>query len=179
TGSAPAPTGGAAGPAQARLAAQQQLRHDYFSAEEIRGLFGASDAYDDDALARLALSADTTLTPEQRQHQLARFDQRLPASLREDREAPVRVLKLEEAVLQARAAGAGDNDIYRLRSSALSPAAAARLADLDREQADWSRRISQYQAGRQQLTVPDGAALQQLRDTLFSPDEQKRLGAYE
>jgi lipase chaperone LimK len=172
--------------ARARLAAMQQLRHDYFSAEEIAGLFGASDAYDDDALARMEINADATLTPEQRKQKLAELDRRLPATVREDREAPAKVLRVEEAVQQARAKGAGDNEVYRMRATAFSPEAAARLAELDREEADWARRIAQYKAERQQLggsaagsSAPDPAALQHLRDTLFSADEQKRLGAYE
>lgn len=169
--------------ARARLAALQQLRHDFFNDEEIAGLFGASDIYDNDALARMEISADTSLTPEQRKQKLAALDRSLPAAMREDRDAPARVLKLEEAVQQARAQGAGDNEIYRMRATAFTPEAAARLADLDREEADWARRIAQYKAERQQLAspgaAPDAAALQHLRDTLFSADEQKRLDAYE
>jgi lipase chaperone LimK len=69
-----------------------------------------------------------------------------------------------------------------MRSSALSPEAAARLADVDREEADWQRRIAAYQAQRQQLqrqNRSDPAALQQLRDNGFTSDEQRRLAAYE
>ena len=169
--------------ARARLAALEQLRHDYFTEQEITGLFGASDAYDNDALARMEISADASLTPEQRKQQLAALDSRLSPTMREEREAPAKVLRLEEAVQQARAQGVGDNEIYRMRAAALSPEAAARLGDLDREEADWTRRITQYKAQRQQLASPgaaaDPGALQQLRDVLFSADEQKRLGAYE
>ncbi len=169
--------------ARARLAALQQLRHDYFTEQEIAGLFGASDAYDNDALARMEIDAATNLTPEQRKQQLAALDRGLSPAMREDRDAPARVLRLEEAVQQARAQGAGDNEVYRMRATALSPQAAARWADLDREEADWARRIAQYRMQRQQLASPgasaDPAALQQLRDVLFSADEQKRLGAYE
>jgi len=180
-GSAPAVTPAAA--ARQRLDAMQRLRRDYFTEQEIAGLFADSDAYDSDAIARLEIMADTSLTPEQRKQKLAALDGKLPASVREDREAPTRVLRLEESVQQARAKGADDNEVYRLRAAALSPAAAARFADLDREEADWQRRISDYQAQRKQLmngpAAPSDAALQQLRDAAFTPDEQKRLAAYE
>jgi lipase chaperone LimK len=168
--------------ARQRLAAMQLLRRSYFSEEEIAGLFSASDAYDLDAVARLEINGDKRLTDEQRKQRLAALDARLPQKLRDERDAPAKLLRLEDAVSRARAQGAGDNEIYRMRAAALSPAAAARLADVDREEADWQRRISAYQAQRRQLlqtTQPDEAALQQLRDAGFSTDEQKRLGAYE
>jgi len=177
------PAASAAAGARQRLEAMQRLRRDYFSEEEIAGLFGAGDEYDSDAVARLEIASDARLTPDQRKQKLAALDARLPVSVREDRDAPTRVLRLEESVQQARAGGADDNEVYRMRAAAFSPAAAARLADVDREEADWQRRIVAYQAQRKQLlgaaAPPSEAALQQLRDAGFSPDEQKRLGAYE
>jgi lipase chaperone LimK len=175
----------AADPAQSarqRLMAMQQLRRSYFSEEEIAGLFSTGDTYDLDAVARLEINGDKSLTEEQRKQRLAALDARLPQKLREERDAPTKVLRLEDAVIKARTQGAGDNEIYRMRAAALSPAAAARLADVDREEADWQRRVGAYQAQRQQLMQSaqhDQASLQQLRDAGFSADEQKRLGAYE
>ncbi|CAN7473736.1 lipase secretion chaperone [Duganella sp. LjRoot269] len=168
--------------ARQRMDAMRRLRLAYFSAEEAEGLFSATDAYDLDALARLEINNDKSLTDAQRKERIAALDARLPQKVREEREAPTKVLRLEESVAQARAQGAGDNEIYRMRSSALSPEAAARLADVDREEADWQRRIAAYQAQRQQLQQQnrtDPSALQQLRDNGFTSDEQKRLAAYE
>jgi lipase chaperone LimK len=177
-----APAADAVQRARQRLTAMQQLRRTYFSEEEIAGLFAASDAYDLDAVARLEIDGDAGLTAEQRKQRRAALDVKLPQKLRDERDAPTKVLRLEDAVVKARAQGAGDNEIYRMRAAALSPAAAARLADIDREEIDWQRRIGAYQAQRQQLLQAsqlDQAALQQLRDAGFSADEQKRLGAYE
>ncbi|MYM26066.1 lipase chaperone [Duganella sp. FT135W] len=167
--------------ARQRLTAMQQLRGAYFSQPEIAGLFGDSDAYDLDAISRLEISSDASLTDAQRKQKLAALDARLPQQAREEKEAPTRVLRLEESVTAARARGADDNEVYRLRSAAISPAAAARLADVDREEADWQRRISSYQSQRRQLqqTAANEAAFQQLRDSTFSAEEQKRLPAYE
>lgn len=167
--------------ARQRLTAMQQLRATYFSNEEIAGLFSASDAYDIDAIARLEINSDDSLSEAQRKQKLAALDAALPQKVREEKEAPTQVLRLEEAVSAARARGADDNEVYRLRSAALFPAAAARLADVDREEADWQRRIAAYQAQRRELlqSAAPAAALQQLRDSGFSADEQKRLPAYE
>ena len=166
--------------ARQRLEAMQRLRRSYFSDAETEGLFSASDAYDLDAVARLEINADKGLSEAQRRERIAALDAKLSPQEREERAAPARVLKLEDDVSKAREQGMGDNEIYRMRAAALSPEAAARLADVDREEADWHRRIASYQAQRQQLAgAGDPASLQKLRDAIFSVDEQKRLGAYE
>ncbi|MBG6222903.1 MULTISPECIES: lipase secretion chaperone [unclassified Janthinobacterium] len=170
--------------ARARLQALRALRSNYFTPEESAGLFGASDAYDDDAVVRMAILGDATLDAAQRQAQLAALDRQLSPAQRAARDAPLQVAQLDAAVKTLRAQGGGENEVYRLRASTFTPAAAARLAELDREQSQWQQRIIAYQTHKaQQATLPDGAqdgaALQQLRDASFTPEEQRRLGAYE
>ncbi|MYM39879.1 lipase secretion chaperone [Duganella qianjiadongensis] len=168
--------------ARRRLLAMQHTRSSYFSAGESAALFGTSDAYDEDAIARMEISSDRKLSEAQRQQHWQALDARLTPAQREERAAPGRVLALEQAVAQARERGAGDNEIYRLRAATFSPAAADRLAELDKEEADWQRRIASYQTSRRALMDQgrsNGAAMQQLRDASFSPAEQLRLGAYE
>ncbi|MDC8756560.1 lipase secretion chaperone [Janthinobacterium fluminis] len=170
-------TGDLARAARARMEAMRQLRPSYFSAAETAGLFGASDARDADALARLEIGQDPSLDAAQKQQKLAQLELRLSPALREEREAPARILHIEESVRNMRAQGAGDNEVYRARAAALSPAAADRLAELDRDEAAWQSRIDAYLA--QRAAGMDAAALQRLRDAHFKPDEQRRLGAYE
>lgn len=165
--------------ARARLQAMQQLRLQFFSAGESAGLFGFSDAYDLDALARIEISQDPQLSAEQRAGKLAALDKNLSPAMREEREAPGRVIRTEESVQKMREQGASDDEVYRVRAAAFSTEGASRLAELDREEASWKSRIKVYQAERSAL--PQGAelAMQQLRDKYFSADEQRRLGAYE
>lgn len=174
-------SGNTAQDARARQDGMRRLREQYFQPNEIAGLFAATDAYADDTLARLDITADRHLSTTERDARLAELDRKLPATLRTEREAPTRILRLEEAVQQKRAQGADDNEIYRLRASALDPQAAARLADLDRDEAAWQRRISTYQHQRKQLLANAASedAQQELRNTNFSAEEQRRLGAYE
>ena len=121
---------------------------------------------------------DKNLTPAQRLQRLADLDRKLPAGLQEERTAPQRVLNLEQQVEAARSHGASEDDIFRLRSAAFDPQAAGRLAQLDREQAEWLRRVAAYRSASAGLSG-NQAAIQQLRDSLFTSWEQKRLGAYE
>lgn len=165
--------------ARARLQAMQALRQNYFSAAEIAGLFGFSDAYDQDALARIDISLDPALTAEQRAQRLAALDNKLSPAMREEREAPTRVIRTEEAVQKLRAQGASDDEVYRLRAAAFSTEGAARLAELDRDEAAWQGRIKAYLAERSGMAPGAGAMQQQLRDKHFNADEQRRLGAYE
>ncbi|MES2317945.1 MAG: lipase secretion chaperone [Pseudomonadota bacterium] len=165
--------------ARARLQAMQKLRRNYFTASEIAGLFGFSDAYDLDSLARIEVSLDQKLSAAQRTEKLAELDLKLSPAMREERDAPTRVIRTEESVQKMRENGASDDEVYRVRAAAFSTEAAARLADLDREEAQWKGRIQRYLAERSVLPAGAAAAMQQLRDKYFSVDEQRRLGAYE
>jgi lipase chaperone LimK len=178
-----APSSDVARSARARLAAMRALRSTYFTPEQSAGLFGATDIADDDAVARLEVAVDKNLSEAQKQAKVAELDRRMPAALRVEREAPSKIIRLEESVARLRAGGAGDNEVYSLRAAAFSPEAAARLADVDRDEAAWKARIGAYQTQRAALMAQPAqqkdAALQQLRDTNFTPEEQRRLGAYE
>jgi lipase chaperone LimK len=178
-----APASGMAAALRQRMAARAELRGQFFSFAEMQGLFGVDDAYDADAVTRLEIKQDRALTEAQRRARLAALDAAQSPTLREHREAPRRILALAEQAERMRASGAGDDEVYRMRAAAISPEAANRLADLDREEADWSRRIALYQQQRRAIlqgpTAAQGAAQEQLRQLLFSADEQRRLAAYE
>lgn len=179
--------GGSADAVRRRLMALQQTRAQFFSPEESQGLFGFDDAYDMDALARLEISQDKSLSDAKRQEKLAALDAALSPALREARDAPLAIIRLEESVAKMRANGASEDDIYRMRAAELSPEAAARFAEVDREESAWKNRIASYLAERNALlgstaTFSEAerqAALQQLRETRFNVDEQRRLPAYE
>ena len=173
-------------PLRARLIATRQVRERYFSPKEISGMWGADDAYDDDAVARWEIMQDPHLSAEEKRARLAKVDATMPPALRAEREAPLKVAQEEDKARQMRAAGAGEDDIYRMRAATFSPEAAARMAAVDQENAQWKNRISDYLEQRNKVlsdaTLSDAgrqAALQQLRDARFSANEQKRLGAYE
>ncbi|MBI3231127.1 MAG: lipase chaperone [Burkholderiales bacterium] len=172
---------------RARLAAMQKVRAQFFTPQEAQGLFGFSDAYDMDAVARLEVADDKTLNDTQKKEKLAAIDAAMSPQLREEREAPLRIVKAEETVKAMRAQGATEQDVYRYRASTFSPEAAARLAEVDKEEAEWKARIAQYLGERKKIQAemaqqPEAtreAALQQLRLARFSAEEQSRLVAYE
>ena len=170
-----------------RLLSMQDLRSQFFSAEETQGMFGFEDDYDQDAVARLEVSQNPALSATQKKEQLAALDASQSAVLREEREAPRVVLKIEQMAQTLRAQGASEDDIYRMRSKELNPEAAARLADVDRDESAWKNRITSYLNERSKLIKAQAdappaqreAALAQLQQSQFNPDERRRLAAYE
>jgi lipase chaperone LimK len=170
-----------------RWAAMQQARSRYFSDRENQALFGFDDAYDNDALARMEINENTSLSPEQKLTQIKALDDALPAALKEEKAAPYQVIRLEEQAQNLRAQGASDDDIYRMRSAATSPEAASRLAQLDKDEANWKSRIQQYLDQKNRINtemamhtdIEKQAALQLVRNQYFNADEQRRLPAYE
>jgi len=169
-----------------RLALMQDTRRRHFSEREIQAMFADNDAADMDAIARLEISQDPSLDEAQKRARLAELDAALPASVREAREEPVKILRVEESVQKMRAQGASDDDIYRMRAAAFSAEAAARMAQVDREDNEWRARIDAYLVERNQLladgTLPEDkrqSLLIQLQQGRFTADELKRLPAYE
>jgi lipase chaperone LimK len=170
-----------------RLLAMQDLRAHYFSAAETEGMFGFDDAYDMDAIARLEISQNPALSAAEKQKQYAALDAAMPATLREQRDASSVVVRVEQQAQDLRAQGASEDDIYRMRAKAFDPQAAARLADVDREELAWKARIARYVEERNKLLQSQSqatpserqTALTQLQQSLFSEEERPRLAAYE
>ena len=170
-----------------RFLAMQDVRSRYFSADETQGMFGFEDAYDMDAISRLEVSQNPALSAEQKQQQLAALDAVLPEQLRKEREATNMVVRLEQQAQELRAKGGSEDDVYRMRAKALDPEAAARLAEVDRDEAAWKSRITQYLQERNKLlqsqtNATDSereASLLELQKSAFSEAERPRLRAYE
>lgn len=173
----PQATGNSLAAIRARLDAMYQVRARFFSEQENKGLFGLDDERDTDAVTRMEIQQDKSLTEAQRKEKLAALDAALSPQLREARELPLKIVRLQEKAEQMRNNGASDDDIYRMRASALSPEAAARMADVDREEELWKRRIASYLSAR--ATLGDAAAIADLRNRMFDVQEQLRLVAYE
>ena len=170
-----------------RFLTMQDVRAKYFSAEETQGMFGFEDAYDTDAIARLEVSQNPALNAQQKKQQLTALDAAMPEQLRKEREATSIVVRLEQQAQELRAKGGSEDDVYRMRAKELDPQAAARLADVDREEAAWKGRISRYLEERNKLLQSQSnasesereASIAQLQQSAFSEAERPRLRAYE
>lgn len=155
--------------------AVRDLRAQYFQPDEVRALFGNVDDYDDYTVRKLSIVQDKGLSATEREAQLQQLKNTLSPENRANVEQPVIHLTLAAQEEQARREGATPADIQQLRTKLVGADAASRLEVLDREQAAWKARIQQYQSARAQ----DPARAEQLKNTLFTPQEQLRLAAYE
>ena len=159
-----------------RLEALARVRAQFFTKTEIAAIFGQEDAANADALARLRIREDQTLTAQQAQERLTALDANMPAALREEREAPLIIGRVQQEAERMRASGAAEEEIFRVRAEAFGPDAAGRLAEVDREEAAWKQRIGAYLAQRKGL---NDQAVSALRSRMFSAEEQRRLPVYE
>lgn len=180
-------SGNAAAAIRLRLQSMQEARKLFFSSKESNAMFGFDDAYDMDAISRLEISQNNALSEAQKRDRMKALDAAMSPALREAKEAPYQVVRLEEYARELRTRGASEDEVYRMRAAATSAEAAARLAQVDREEAEWKTRIAAYLNEKRRIndtlsSVNEEQRLlvwQQLRDQRFTRDEQKRLPAYE
>lgn len=162
-----------------------ELRRAHFGAGLAETLFGDEERAVRIAVERRRIAANPALPAAEKTARLAALEQALPEAMRRAREsalAPVRLAEEEEAAL--RAAAAPEAEIRRLREARVGPAAADRLAELDRRRADWNGRLAAYRAARAILAADPAldaeardAALARLREERFRPEERLRVEA--
>ncbi|WP_052370243.1 lipase secretion chaperone [Chromobacterium haemolyticum] len=174
----------AAGGVAERLQQMRALRLQFLSESEVAGLFGEEDVYDDFTVKRLRIAADVSLSAEQKAARLKALEAGLPADLRAARLEPVKHLTLAEAEETLRKKGGGEQELYALRAGMVGQAAADRLSQLDREQAQWQTKVEAYRLEAQRLQTVAGLDAAQRRQALagwraqrFNPQEQLRLDA--
>ncbi|MGE0496193.1 MAG: lipase secretion chaperone [Ramlibacter sp.] len=157
------------------LGARDRARHQYFSEEEHRALFAQEEALDRFTLARLEIERNPDLSPAQKQAALQDTLSELTPAQRQERVEAVQQMAVAAQTAALDARGASEAERYRLRQTQYGDAAALNLAQLDRENADWQVRLSQY--AEAQARQASAAQLGALRQTLFSEQEQLRLEA--
>jgi lipase chaperone LimK len=177
-------SGSAPASATAALETVHDLRVHWLSPAVAKVFFADEEAATLAALARHDVLADRALPVTERDQRLAEIDARTPPADLEARAAalaPVTELAQETAL---RRSGAGADQIAALRTAQLGPAAAARLAELDRSHAEWDARLAQFRAARAELrTDPrlDAAERHRRIDELtarsFTPAERNRVEA--
>ena len=157
------------------LEARHKVRLQFFDDAEYDALFAREAELDRYTLARLEIERNTQLSPEQRAQALQAADNELSAERRAERSAATEHMAAAAQTAAFNASHADERTRYAARSAQYGPAAAQAMAQLDREEQHWNQRLDQYSQARAQQG--EGPGLQQLRQQLFSPEEQHRIDA--
>lgn len=160
---------------RAALDARQQVRERHFTGDEFDALFAEDMQLDRYTLARLEIERNSALSAAQKQAALADAEGGLSEAQRAQRREAIAQVAVAAQTAAFDAKGLGDVERFNQRRTSYGEAAATQLAQLDREDRDWQSRLNDY-AGA--LAKKAGSAeLQQLRQRLFSEQEQLRVDA--
>lgn len=169
-----------------QLQAQKDLRTLHLSPEVHTEFYADEEDYDSYSLDRMEVSADKSLTEEERQARYAEIDANAPEGIVASRkEAQITdILKTKTEALKSQ--GASQQEIKALRTEMLGVEAAERFDSLDQQRAEWNTRIETYLSQRRSILDNEGLSvddkqdqIQQLKQNNFDSREQIRLGVYE
>ena len=157
------------------LEARQRLREQHFDSSEYTALFASEEALDRFTLARLEIERNSALTATQQQAAVHQAESELSDTQRATRAGAL----AHEGVAAQTAAfdsqGVSPQERHAQRRAQYGDAAANQLARLDREEKHWQGRLDDYASAKNANASP--AQLEQLRQKLFSAEEQLRLDA--
>ncbi|BBI66522.1 hypothetical protein PKHYL_07130 [Psychrobacter sp. KH172YL61] len=161
------------------------LRQQYFDKTTIEAFFGASDSYDDYSMEMVRINQNEQMSEAQKQAARQDYVSRLPdGAIKTNIMQQANLNELMARTEQMKAQGASPEALYNMRRELVGEAAAARLAQVDQEDANFDQRFTQYEAQKGQLLSqsanPAEAQIQidQLEQQLFDAAERKRLSGY-
>lgn len=158
------------------------LQSEIFGADA-EALFGRENSMAAYAIARKAIATDSDLTATEKNAKLADLDATLPEPLREVRAKMHRHTAVSNVVEQMRRDGLSEEEVFEYRADEFGEEAAERLTELDSRRAEWSRRLADYRARRDEILARnlaagvEEAALEELRQEHFEGPEVRRVRA--
>ena len=161
------------------------LRQQYFDKTTITAFFGAEDEYDDYSIAMVKINQDKQMSDAQKEAAKQDYISRMPDNATKANIAQQANLnELITRTEQMQAKGATAEELYNMRRELVGAPAAARLAQVDQQDAHFAQRFKQYQAQKQQLLSQNADKAQaqtqihQIEQQLFNETERKRLAGY-
>ena len=162
-----------------------KLRQQHFDKTTITAFFGAEDAYDDYSIAMVKINQDKQMSDAQKEAAKQDYISRMPDNATKANIAQQANLnELITRTEQMQAKGATAEELYNMRRALVGAPAAARLAQVDQQDADFDQRFKQYQTQKQQLLSQNADKVQaqtqihQIEQQLFNDMERKRLAGY-
>lgn len=162
-----------------------KLRQQYFTKETITAFFSAEDEYDDYSMEMVRIDQNQQLTDVQKEATRQNYISRMPDNtIKASITQQANLNELMNRTTQMQAKGATAQELYNMRRDLVGAPAAARLAQVDAEDANFAQRFDQYQAQKQRLLNQSTDKVQiqnqinQVEQQLFNEAERKRLSGY-
>lgn len=169
-----------------RLALLQRIRRETLGPALAAAFFGLEEQTIAADLARREILARRDLDAGERARLLHENEQSLPEAVRAARAETLLPSRLRDDEAALRAAGGSAEEVRALREQTVGAEAAARLEELDREEAQWQARLDEYRAERAAIESDPGldpeqraARLRALLEAGFAPNERLRVEALE
>lgn len=147
-------------------------------------MFGQDERLDQFTLARLEAERQTGLTDLQKRGALQTAEQALDPAQRAQRAEAVAHLGVQSQTAAFESAGASAPERFAQRSAQYGTEVATRLSQLDTDNLQWQNSLDQYAQAQAGLglggsspTTEQSQALVQLRQKLFTPEQQLRVEA--
>lgn len=162
-----------------------KLRQQHFAKDTIIAFFGAEDDYDDYSMEMIRINQNNQLSDSQKQAARQDYISRMPDNTAKiNIEQQANLNELINRTEQMKAKGATAEELYHMRRELVGAPAAARLAQVDQEDADFDQRFLQYKTQKQRLLSQNAdkahaqTQIDQLEQQLFDDTERKRLSGY-
>lgn len=161
------------------------LRQQYFEKPTITAFFGAEDEYYEYSIEMIRIEQNEQMSDSQKQAARQDYISRMPDNAAQANiQQQANLNELISRTEQMKAKGATPEALYSMRRELVGAPAAARLAQVDQEDADFDQRFTQYETQKQRLLSQQTdnaqvqAQIEQLEQQLFNDSERKRLAGY-
>ncbi len=168
-----------------------QLQEKYFQQATIKAFFKTDKMLENYTLAMLAIDKNKNLSEKQklqaRKNYIANMENGSDKkAMQKQQEQQANLAELIKRTETMKKQGATAEQLYTMRKSLVGEQSAKRLAEVDKEEADFAKRFATYQQKKQAIIQQFGEnsptsaeKIQQVEESLFNKNEQKRLGGYE
>lgn len=166
-----------------RLRIIRETRVAFLGEDVANAFFGEEEAVDQYTLKKLQIVNNQELNETQKKEQLQSAEAMLPAHIKQQREQTQMYEQLSVREYELKSSGASAAEVYAARAEMVGDEAAQRLALLDAERADFTRRLRAYRLEKKALDetamdeVDKSAALDRLRQSHFTELEIRRVVA--
>jgi len=169
-----------------RLNLRNALRAEHLDPEVNEIFYQEEETYDEYTYSRLLISADRSLSPEERNLQITELQQQLPEDVQQSMRTSQIIDELKVETKKILADGGNQQQIHELRKEMFGEEAAIRFDALDNKRAQWKSRMDTYLVERKKILNTKGLpkeALQRqvntLREDHFDASEQMKARVFE